>query len=137
MLDARGLSDERMLAIAAEVGYSESAFLLGGDGPDATSATSARSPRSRSAGMRPSPPPSRSPSARGPATSCSDPQRPVPVTSRRDEQGRLTATLTSVTPRVDEVARADLDEVLAALGWEHEQLDPALPPRVGFAGVTI
>jgi PhzF family phenazine biosynthesis protein len=37
---------------------------------------------------------------------------------------------------VEEVAPADLDEALAALGWELEQLDPALPPRVGFAGVN-
>ena len=32
VLDAAELSDERMLAIAAEVGYSETAFLTGGEG---------------------------------------------------------------------------------------------------------
>ena len=52
---------------------------------------------------------------------------PVPVTSRRDEQGRLTATLTSVTPRVDEVAPADLDEALAALGLGARAARPGAP----------
>jgi PhzF family phenazine biosynthesis protein len=137
VLDASGLSDEQMQAIAAEVGYSESAFLTGGDGDR-------RDIRYFS------------PLAEVPfcghatvATAVALAERdgpgdvvfltrngPVPVTSRRDDQGRLTATLTSVPPRVEEVAPADLDEALAALGWEREQLDPALPPRVGFAGVN-
>ena len=42
---------------------------------------------------------------------------PVPVLTRRDDQGRVTATLTSVPPRVEPLADADLDELLAALGW--------------------
>jgi len=135
VLDASGLSDDEMQAIAAEVGYSESAFLTGGD-----------SDRHEIRYF--------SPLAEVPfcghatiATAVALAERdgpgdvvfltrsgPVPVTSRRDEQGRLTATLTSVAPRVQEVAPADLDETLAALAWEREQLDPALPPRVGFAG---
>ena len=135
VLDASGLSDERMLAIAAEVGYSETAFVTGGEGghydiryfsplaevPFCGHATIAT------------------------AVALAERDGPgdvvlqtrggtVPVTSRRDERGRLTATLTSVAPRVEAVAPADLDEALAALGWEREQLDPALPPRVGFAG---
>ena len=137
VLDASGLSDDEMLAIAAEVGYSESAFLTGGDGDrhdiryfsplaevpfcgHATVATAvALAERD------------------GPGDVVFLTRNgPVPVTSRRDEQGRLTATLTSVPPRVEEVAPADLEEALAALGWEREQLDPALPPRVGFAGVN-
>jgi PhzF family phenazine biosynthesis protein len=137
VLDAAGLSDERMLAIAADIGYSETAFLTGGNGDR-------RDIRYFS------------PLAEVPfcghatvATAVALAERdgpgdvvfltrngPVPVTSRRDEQGRLTATLTSVPPRVEDVAPADLDEALAALGWEREQLDPTLPPRVGFAGVN-
>jgi PhzF family phenazine biosynthesis protein len=31
VLDAAGMSDDEMLAIAAELGYSETAFLTGGD----------------------------------------------------------------------------------------------------------
>ena len=47
----------------------------------------------------------------------------------------MTATLTSVEPRVEPLAGADLEEALAALDWAPEDLDPALPPRVAFAGV--
>jgi PhzF family phenazine biosynthesis protein len=61
---------------------------------------------------------------------------PVPIATRRDDQGRLTATLTSVPPRLEPLDPADLDEILASLGWAREDLDPELPPRVGFAGVS-
>ncbi len=135
VLDAAGMTDEEMLAIAAELGYSETAFLTGGDGAEreiryfsplaevpfcghATVATAvALAYRD------------------GPGDVVFQTRSgPVPVTSRRDDQGRITATLTSVPPHVDELADADLDEALAALGWAREELDPELPPRVGFAG---
>jgi PhzF family phenazine biosynthesis protein len=51
------------------------------------------------------------------------------------EGGRATATLTSVEPRITELDAADLDETLAALGWTVDDLDPALPPRIAYAGV--
>lgn len=47
---------------------------------------------------------------------------------------RPTATLTTVPPRCAELTEADLDELLACLRWARADLDPALPPRVGFAG---
>jgi len=137
VLDASGLSDERMLAIAAEVGYSESAFLTGGEGdrrdvryfsPLAEVAFCGHATVATAVALA---------ERHGPGDIVFQTRSgPVPVTSRRDEQDRLTATLTSVPPRIDEVAPADLDEALAALGWEREQLDPAFPPRVGFAGVS-
>jgi PhzF family phenazine biosynthesis protein len=137
VLDASGLSDEQMLAIAAEVGYSESAFLTGGDGdrhdiryfsPLAEVAFCGHATVATAVALA---------ERDGPGDVVFETRNgPVPVTSRRDEQGRLTATLTSVAPRVEEVAPADLDEALAALGWEREQLAPALPPRIGFAGVN-
>jgi PhzF family phenazine biosynthesis protein len=125
------MSDERMLAIAAELGYSESAFLDGDDlryfSPlaevpfcgHATVATAVALAERDGPGDR----------------VFNTPSGPVPVTTRRDGQGRITATLTSVPPRVEPLAAADLDELLAALGWAAEDLDPTLPPRVGFAGV--
>jgi len=130
VLDAAGLSDERMLAIAAEVGYSETAFV---DGEDiryfsplaevpfcghATVATAVALADRDGPGERVF-------RTRSGA---------VPVITRRDGQGRVTATLTSVEPRVEPVEDADVDEVLAALRWARGDLDPALPPRVGFAG---
>ncbi|NEE34618.1 PhzF family phenazine biosynthesis protein, partial [Streptomyces sp. SID7982] len=50
------------------------------------------------------------------------------------EGGALRATLTSVAPHVEEVAEADLTEALAALDWAAGDLDPALPPRIAYAG---
>ena len=130
VLDAAGLSDDEMRAIAAEVGYSETAFVDGDDiryfSPlveisfcgHATVATSvALAERD------------------GPGEVVFNTMNgPVPVISRRDDQGRLTATLTSVPPHVVDLAPADLDEILAALRWEAGDLDPSLPPRVPYAG---
>jgi len=140
ILDASALSDERMLAIAVEVGDSESAFLT---------------PRT------PSPKPTREYDARyfsveaevtfcGHATIASaialaerDGPGPlifhtrageVPVETRFDGDGRLSATLTSVAPAVLPVDAADLQRALEALRWAAEDLDPSLPPRIGYAG---
>ena len=130
VLDASGLSDERMLEIAAEVGYSETAFLDGDDiryfSPlaevpfcgHATIATAVALAERDGPGER----------------VLNTVGGPVPVITRRDDQGRLTATLTSVTPHVDEVDAADVDEVLAALRWRRDDLDPALPPAIGYVG---
>ena len=46
----------------------------------------------------------------------------------------MTATLTSVSPHVDDIADDDLAELLAALGWAVGDLDPTMPPRVAYAG---
>ena len=48
----------------------------------------------------------------------------------------MTATLTSVQPRVGDLADDDLAELLAALGWAVDDLDPTLPPRVAYAGAN-
>jgi PhzF family phenazine biosynthesis protein len=130
VLDAAGMSDERMLAIAAELGYSESAFVDGDDiryfSPlaevpfcgHATVATAVALAERDGPGDR----------------VFNTRSGPVPVSTRRDGQGRVTATLTSVPPRVGPLDAADLDELLASLRWAREDLDPAFPPRVGFAG---
>ncbi len=135
VLDAAGMTDDEMLAIAAELGYSETAFLTGGAGAEreiryfsplaevpfcghATVATAVALAHRDGPGE----------------VVFRTRSGPVPVTSRRDDQDRITATLTSVPPRVEEVADDDLDEALAALDWAREDLDPELPPRVGFAG---
>ncbi|MFD5027197.1 PhzF family phenazine biosynthesis protein [Streptomyces sp. NPDC058373] len=143
VLDAAGLDDATMLAVAARLGYSETAFLTppptgaqeGGDG--------VRAYRARYF----------SPQAEVPfcghatvATAVALGERhgtgdylfhtqagPVPVTvDERD--GALRATLTSVAPHTEEYPDADLTEALAALGWERADLDPALAPRVAYAG---
>ena len=45
------------------------------------------------------------------------------------------ATLTSVAPRVTEIAPGDLARLLRSLHVAEHDLDPALPPMVAFAGV--
>lgn len=129
-----------MLAVAAELGYSESAFLTG---PGESGGSTGRGYTIRYF----------SPKAEVPfcghatvATAIALAERngpgdlvfttqagTVPVTVAQ-EGAELRATLTSVEPHVTDVARDDLTEALAALGWPAADLDPALPPRIGYAG---
>ncbi|GGN04700.1 PhzF family phenazine biosynthesis protein [Streptomyces fuscichromogenes] len=141
VLDARGLDDGDMLAIAAELGYSESAFLTAP--PEGLDGRAGRAYTIRYF----------SPKAEVPfcghatiATAVALAERtgpgelvfatragtvPVAVT---EEDGAVRATLTSVEPHTEEIADADLAEALAALDWPAADLDPAFPPRVAFAG---
>ena len=131
VLDARGLPDDAMQRIAVDVGYSETAFLL----PRADGELDARyfSPLAEV-------------SFCGHATIAA-----MVAHARRQGPGdfvlhtqagrvRVTvdagsiATLTSVPPRVEAIDAADLDSVLAALRWQRDELDPALPPAVAYAG---
>ncbi|MFE3117379.1 PhzF family phenazine biosynthesis protein [Streptomyces niveus] len=141
VLDATGLTDDAMLAIAAGLGYSESAFL--------TAAPEGAGEPGRAFAIR-----YFSPKAEVPfcghatvATAVALAERigagdlvfetragTVPVTVAATESGDLRATLTSVEPRVEDVAAADLTEALAALDWPAADLDPALPPRIAYGG---
>lgn len=58
---------------------------------------------------------------------------PVSVTQRN---GRWQAALTSVLPRHEKPSAALLRELLAALEWRADELDPAIPPARAFAGNT-
>lgn len=137
VLDATGLDEPTMQAIAAEVGYSETAFLtpVGNDG--------------RSFDVR-----YFAPSIEIPfcghatiATGVALAQRlgegvfvlhtrvgDVPVDVERDAGGQLLTTLTSVEPKLDDLDAADLDAILDALRWSRDDLEPDLPPKVAFAG---
>jgi PhzF family phenazine biosynthesis protein len=137
VLDARNLTDSRMLGIAAHVGYSETAFLTG------------RADDERSYDVK-----FFSPEAEVPfcghatvaaAVALAEQDGPgelmfrisagdVPVDTRIDDQGRVTATLTSVVPEVLDVADDDLARSLELLGWSSDDLDPRLPPRIAYAG---
>lgn len=142
VLDASGLDDAEQLAIAAEVGYSETAFL--------TAAPDGLGEPGRSFTVR-----YFSPLAEVPfcghatvATAVALAERVgpghfdfatraghIPVTVTRDPStGGLHAVLISVEPDVTSVDDADVDEVLAALDWPAADLDPALPPRIAYAG---
>jgi PhzF family phenazine biosynthesis protein len=135
VLDAGGLDAARMQAIAAEVGYSETAFVTGAEGDTydiryfspaaevpfcghATIATAVALAQRDGAGT----------------LLLNTQAGPVAVRTERDGDA-VTATLTSVTPHVEgPLPDADLDRALAALGWARADLDPALPPRIAFAG---
>jgi PhzF family phenazine biosynthesis protein len=136
VLDATGMDEDAMLGIAADVGYSETAFLRARDAPGEYD-TRYFSPRAEVPFC-------------GHATIASavalaergeDGELvfhigagPVRVRTGRDEAGGITATLTSVPPHVEAVADDDVDEALRALGWPRAELDPELPPRIAYAG---
>lgn len=132
VLDATGATDAEMLAAAARVGYSETAFLC----PDGT--VRYFSPRAEvpfcghatiAAAVAHA-------ERNGPGTLALRTRNgPVDVTTTIGADGRPVATLTSVPPRIAPLDAADQDAVLAALSWQPADLDPTLPPRVAFAGV--
>ncbi|MFB8104257.1 PhzF family phenazine biosynthesis protein [Streptomyces sp. NPDC056007] len=135
VLDASGLDEERMLAVAAELGYSETAFLTERTGEGAYTiryfSPKAEVPFCGHATVATAVALAErdGPGALEFATAAGQ----VPVTVVR-EDGELRATLTSVVPYVTEVDAADLAEALAALDWPAAALDPALPPRIAYAG---
>jgi PhzF family phenazine biosynthesis protein len=120
-----------MLALAKEVGYSETAFVTRRDG--------------RNLDVR-----YFSPEAEVPFCGHATVAAAVAVAERlgpgdllfRTRAGEvpvavdegLRATLTSVEPALEEVDAASLDQALRLLGWSAAELDPQLPPRIGYAG---
>lgn len=135
VLDATGADDAEMLRVAADVGYSETAFLVPtGPGqarvryfspqaevPFCGHATIAASVAHA---MRHGPGRLVLATAHGPVT----------VTSTGAPDGHLTATLVSVPPTARAMSGSDEAELLAALGWTPGDLDPTLPLRVAYAG---
>jgi PhzF family phenazine biosynthesis protein len=137
VLDAGELTAERRLAIAADVGFSETAFLT-------------PRPEAGAYDVR-----YYSPLAEVPfcghatvaaAVALAERQGPgelsfhiadgtVPVSTTVDARGVVTATLTSVVPRVFDIDAVDLDRALDLLGYRRADLDDALPPRFAYAGV--
>ncbi len=136
VLDAGGMTDAEMLEVAAALGYSESAFLLApSDGGTAVryfsplaevdfcghatiAASVAHAERHGPGRLRLT-------------TRSGD----VAVRTARAGDGSWVATLTSVTPRTVPLTPEDLAALLDAFAWSRDDLDPALPPRVAYAGV--
>ncbi|NBM18398.1 PhzF family phenazine biosynthesis isomerase [Streptomyces sp. GC420] len=142
VLDASGLDEAAMLAVAAGLGYSESAFLtapppeLAGE-PGRAFTIRYFSPKAEV--------PFCGHATVATAVALAERNGPgemlfatragtVPVTVTAEPGGGLRATLTSVEPRVEEISGEHLAEALAALCWPEGDLDPALPPRIAFAG---
>jgi PhzF family phenazine biosynthesis protein len=149
-------TDAEMQRIAAEVGYSETAFLApDGSGvpgrfrvryfsplaevPFCGHATIASGVALAERGLVP------------PATPTADDQDdaapggpiemvlvtnggPVAVTTTRADNGLTQATLTSVAAWVEAADPVLVASALGLLGWRPAELDPALPPALAFAG---
>lgn len=131
-------SPARMQQIAAEVGYSETAFLVPTD-PDRwlvryyspereidfcghatiASAVSQHEATNPAGGIG--------------TFLFSTLVGPVPVTTT-SHHGPVRATLTSVEPAVRTLPDQVVTAFLAALGWRREQLDPTLPIQAAYAG---
>lgn len=134
VLDARGLDAGRMQAVAARLGDSETAFLVpaGGNryrvryfsplaevpfcGHATIASAVALAERDTADGYH-----------------FDTPVGEVTVAIDR-AQARPVATLTSVAPAVHDADDALVDGALAALRWTRAELDPALPPRIAYAG---
>ncbi len=135
VLDATGASDDQMQAVAADVGFSETAFLIPTDDagrlrvryfsplaevPFCGHATIA-------SGVAYS-------ERNGPGTLLFETAAGNVVVHTTRDGRRITATLVSVTPTSVDLADQDLSTILRALRWDQDDLDPALPPRTAFAG---
>lgn len=138
VLDARGLPDAEMLRIAADVGFSETAFLLPTGGaafdvryfspaaevPFCGHATIASAAALVENDVVPA----------GSDIAFATLAGEVIVRTRTDAGDRVIAELTSVPTTQHDVDEADLAEVLATLGWSPDDLDSRLPPKAAFAG---
>jgi PhzF family phenazine biosynthesis protein len=135
VLDATGASEAEMQRVAAEVGFSETAFLFPRTGnrfdvryfsplaevPFCGHATIASGVAYAE--------------RHGPGDLTFDtPEGPVEVRTASDA-GQVTATLVSVAPRTLPLDEDLLDALMRALRWSRDDLDPSLPPAVGYAGV--
>ncbi len=140
-------SDAEMQRIAAEVGYSETAFLVANrpaspgrfrvryfsplaEVPFCGHATIASGVALAERGLA-----APAPAGGGPATLVLDTNGgPVAIAAATDPDGMTRATLTSVATWVREPDPALLSAALDLLGWRLDDLDPRLPPAIGFAG---
>ncbi|CAL9463459.1 putative isomerase YddE [Nocardiopsis dassonvillei] len=138
VLDAAGLDAESMTALAAEVGYSETAFVTARDDAARRFAVRYFSPLAEVdfCGHATIATAVALAELIGPGPITLDTAvGEVPVHTDADASGALRATLTSVPTRTRPADEDELGEALAALGWERSELDPELPPHVAFGGV--
>ncbi|WEK62428.1 MAG: PhzF family phenazine biosynthesis protein [Candidatus Microbacterium colombiense] len=139
VLDAVDVSDARMLQIAADVGYSETAFVTSRRDVDGT-------PRYRVRFW--------SPAAEVPfcghatvATAVALAERngtgevvfetaggEVALRSESDDEGTIAVSFTSVDPEVRDLDERVFDRLLELLGLGADDLDGRFPPREAFAG---
>ena len=133
VLDAGSLSDSQMRAIAAAIGYSETAFVLptGGDptlrffSPVAEVAYCGHATLATAVALA---------ERNGPGLLRMATAAGAVSVSTRAEGGSLVATLTSPPTTTRPVDSPVLAAALEALRWTSEQLDPRYPVHVAYAG---
>lgn len=134
VLDAAGVPEGLMLATAAQVGYSETAFLTprGGNEFDVRYF----SPRAEVSFCGHATVASAVAYAqrRGTGELLFHTKAGAVAVRTAGAGGQIQATLTSVTPQTVALPETGLRALLAALRWDASDLDPALPPRVAYAG---
>ncbi|MFF4253886.1 PhzF family phenazine biosynthesis protein [Streptomyces sp. NPDC001663] len=124
-----------MQRVAAEVGYSETAFVAIAPGatvaevryysPDAEVDFCGHATIATAVALA---------EARGPASFEFRTKAGSVHVEAAVEGGSATATLTSVTPKVTPAPVSLLDALLPLLGWSPEDLDPVLAPALSYAG---
>ncbi|WP_199830835.1 PhzF family phenazine biosynthesis isomerase [Streptomyces sp. NBRC 110028] len=138
VLDATTLDEAAMTALAAEVGYSETAFLTAHDETRRRYRVRYFSPRAEVAFCGHATVATAVALAErdGPGELVFDTAAgEVRVTTSTDGGGAPRATLTSVPARTRPADEdTEIAPALAALRWSSGDLDPALPPHVAFAG---
>jgi PhzF family phenazine biosynthesis protein len=135
LLDAGGLAPERRLAVAAAVGYSETAFVEPGEtdgafrvryfSPQAEVSFCGHATIAAAVALA---------ERRGPGELLFETLvGPVPVRTEASTAG-YTATLTSAPTRTRPADREELSTALAALRWKEDELDSRYPAHVAYAG---
>ena len=136
VLDAGGMSDAEMLGVAAEVGYSETAFVVARDAEPGTYDVRYFAPEQEvpfcghatiATGV--------ALAERGApaALTFHTPAGEVGVRTSQGVDGAV-AELTSVAPTITSPDPELVDAALAALHWSADELDPAFPIAVADAG---
>lgn len=139
VLDAGSLSEQQMLAIAADVGYSETVFVV--DGPPV--------PGRRRYAVRYFSPLAEVPfcghatvalgAALGSALGAGDlvldtAAGPVTLSTGQHRSGQWWTRLASVAPRQRQVELPVLQQALDCFGWSPQVLEAGLPPMLAYAG---
>lgn len=138
VLAAEGLDEQTMQQIAADVGYSETAFLTArGLPPDDAIRVRYFAPETEvdfcghatiATGV-----------ALGETEGAQEVRLltnvgPVLLTVDRDDAGSLTATFESPPDGAEDLPAALEQKLLTTLGWSEDDLDPSYPPMIGTAG---
>ena len=135
VLDASALSATReMQQIAADLGYSESAFVTARDDGGYDVRYFSPRGRSRSAGTRRSPPAVALAERDGAGPLTFHTQAGVVPVATQGTNGAVTATLTSVVPHVEDAPADLLDAALDSAALERGRPRPGAPAQVSYAG---